>query len=331
MQDTTKTPVHPDTRRLAEKLRLPVIGSPMYIVSGPALVIAQCTSGVAGTFPAAGARSLAQLDEWLCEIDEALAAWNRDNPDQPAAPYGVNQIVYRTNDRLDEDVDLCIRHKTPLVICSLGAREEVNRAIQSYGGIVLHDVIDRNFARKAIEKGANGVVAVATGAGGHAGRQSPFALVREIRDWFDGPIALAGAIGTGEAILAAQACGADFAYIGSAFIATDEAAAIDGYKQAIVAADANDICYTNLFTAIDGNYLKQSIINAGLAPDNLPDTPQEMDFRSGGKAKAKVWRDIWACGQGVGHIDRVVSCGEFVDRLEREYSEALARLNRIAS
>jgi nitronate monooxygenase len=303
----------------------------MFIVSSPALVIAQCTSGIAGTFPAAGARSLSQFDEWLCEIEEALVAWDRDHPDRPAAPYGVNQIVFRTNDRLEEDVDLCVRHRTPLVICSLGAREEVNRAIQSYGGITLHDVIDNSFARKAIEKGANGLVAVAAGAGGHAGKQSPFPLIREIRSWFDGPLALAGAIATGEAVLAAQAAGADFAYMGSAFIATEEAAAAEGYKRAVVDATAKDICYTNLFTAVEGNYLRRSIVNAGLDPDNLPDTPQEMDFRSGGKAKAKVWRDIWACGQGIGHLTEVRPCAEFVDRLEHEYRVALARLNRIAA
>jgi nitronate monooxygenase len=314
----------------ASRLRLPVIGSPMFIVSGPKLVIAQCTSGIAGTFPAAGARTLAQLDEWLCEIEEALAAWNRDHPDRQAAPYGVNQIVYHTNDRLEEDLDLCVRHKTPLIISSLGAREDLNRAVQSYGGITLHDVINDRFAHKAIEKGANGLVAVATGAGGHAGRQSPFALVREIREWFDGPVALSGAIATGEGILAAQAMGADFAYMGSAFIATREAAATDAYKQGIVKGRADDIVYTDLFTALHGNYLRESIINAGLDPDNLPPEPQEMDFRSGGKAKTKVWRDIWASGQGIGTIHEVVACATYVERLEREYLAALARLNRIA-
>jgi nitronate monooxygenase len=319
------------TENLRSKLRLPVIGSPMFIVSSPALVIAQCISGVAGTFPAAGARSSVQLDEWLCEIEEALAAWDRANPERPAAPYGVNQIVYRTNDRLEDDVTACIRHKTPLVICSLGAREDVNRAIQSYGGITLHDVIDNDFARKAIEKGANGIVAVAIGAGGHAGRLSPFPLIREIRSWFDGPLALAGAISTGEGILAAQAAGADFAYMGSAFIATREAAAVDGYKQAIIDGTAKDVCYTNLFTAVHGNYLRRSIVNAGLDPDNLPDTPQEMDFRSGGKAKTKVWRDIWACGQGIGTIHDVVPCQKFVEKLENEYRAALRRLNQIAA
>jgi nitronate monooxygenase len=314
----------------ARKLRLPVIGSPMYIVSSPKLVIAQCTAGIAGTFPAAGARTLSQLDEWLFEIEEALAAWDRDHPECPAAPYGVNQIIYHTNDRLEQDLDLCARHRTPLIISSLGAREDVNKAVQAYGGITLHDVVDDRFARKAIEKGATGLVAVATGAGGHAGRQSPFALVREIREWFDGPLALSGAIASGEGILAAQAVGADFAYIGSAFIATLEAAASDDYKSGIVQGRASDICYTNLFTGVHGNYLRSSIIAAGLDPDNLPSEPQEMDFRSGGKAKAKVWRDIWACGQGIGVIDRVMPCAEFVERLQREYRVALSRLNRLA-
>lgn len=302
----------------------------MYIVSSPALVIAQCTSGIAGTFPAAGARTLSQLDEWLCEIEEALAAWDRNHPDRLAAPYGVNQIIYHTNDRLEEDLDLCARHCTPLIISSLGAREDINKAVQAYGGITLHDVIDNRFARKAIEKGATGLVAVAAGAGGHAGRQSPFALVREIREWFDGPLALAGAIASGEGILAAQAVGADFAYIGSAFIATCEAAASDAYKNGVVEGRAHDICYTNLFTGVHGNYLRSSIVAAELDPDNLPLKPQEMDFRSGGKAKAKVWRDIWACGQGVGVIHETTSCADFINRLEREYRTALFRLNRTA-
>lgn len=315
----------------AQGLRLPVIGSPMYIVSSPALVIAQCTSGIVGTFPAAGARTLAQLDEWLCEIEEALATWNRDHPERPAAPYGVNQIIYHTNDRLEEDMDLCVKHCTPLIISSLGAREDINKAIHAYGGITLHDVVDDRFARKAIEKGATGLVAVAAGAGGHAGRQSPFALIREIRAWFDGPLALSGAIGTGEGILAAQAMGADFAYIGSAFIATREATASDAYKNAVVEGHAGDICYTNLFTGVHGNYLRSSIVAAGLDPDNLPTEPQEMDFRSGGKAKAKVWRDIWACGQGVGTINQIMPCADFVDQLEREYRAALSRLQSIAA
>jgi len=313
-------------RSFASKLRLPVIGSPMYIVSSPRLVIAQCTSGIAGTFPAAGARTLSQLDEWLHEIKEALAAWDRDHPERPAAPYGVNQIIYHTNDRLEEDLDLCARHQVPLIISSLGAREDVNKAVQAYGGITLHDVVNDRFARKAIEKGATGLVAVATGAGGHAGQQSPFALVREIREWFEGPLALSGAIATGEGILAAQAMGADFAYIGSAFIATLEAAASDAYKSGVIEGRASDICYTNLFTGVHGNYLRSSIIAAGLDPDNLPVEPQEMDFRSGGKAKAKVWKDIWACGQGVGAISQITACADFVDRLECEYRTALSRL-----
>jgi nitronate monooxygenase len=315
----------------ARKLRLPVIGSPMFIVSSPQLVIAQCTSGIAGTFPAAGARTLAQLDEWLFEIKEALTAWDRDHPERPAAPYGVNQIIYHTNDRLEEDLDLCTRHQVPLIISSLGAREDLNKAVQGYGGITLHDVVDNRYARKAIEKGATGLIAVATGAGGHAGRQSPFALIREIREWFDGPLALSGAIATGEGILAAQAMGADFAYIGSAFIATLEAAASDAYKNGVVTGHASEICYTDLFTGLHGNYLKESITAAGLDPDNLPTELQEMDFRSGGKAKSKVWRDIWACGQGVGAIKQISSCADFIDRLEDEYRTALARLNRISS
>jgi nitronate monooxygenase len=315
----------------ASRLRLPVIGSPMYIVSSPALVIAQCTSGIAGTFPAAGARTLTQLDEWLCEIEEALAVWNRNHPERPAAPYGVNQIIYHTNDRLEQDLDLCVQHRTPLIISSLGARADMNKAVQAYGGITLHDVIDDRFARKAIDRGASGLVAVAAGAGGHAGRQSPFALVREIREWFDGPLALSGAIASGEGVLAAQAVGADFAYIGSAFIATREAAASDAYKNGVVEGRANDICYTNLFTGVHGNYLRSSIVAAGLDPDDLPPDPQEMDFRSAGKAKAKVWRDIWACGQGVGIIHQVTSCADFVNRLEHEYCAALSRLNGIAA
>jgi nitronate monooxygenase len=318
------------TQSFAGKLRLPIIGAPMYIVSSPALVIAQCTAGIAGTFPAAGARTLSQLDEWLCEIKEALAAWDRNHPDRPAAPFGVNQIIYRTNDRLDKDLDLCVRYRTPLIISSLGAREDVNKAVQAYGGITLHDVIDDRFARKAMDKGASGLVAVAAGAGGHAGRQSPFALIREIREWFDGPVALAGAIATGEGVLAAQALGADFAYIGSAFIATHEAAVSEAYKNGIVAGRASDICYTNLFTGVHGNYLRASIIAAGLDPDNLPSEPQEMDFRSGGRAKAKVWRDIWACGQGIGVIHATIACSDLIGRLEREYRAALSRLHGIA-
>lgn len=319
------------TEIFASKLRLPVIGAPMYIVSSPKLVIAQCCAGVAGSFPAAGARSLEQLDEWLCEIEEGLADWNRDHPERPAAPYGVNQIIYHTNDRLDQDLDLCVKHRTPLIISSLGAREDVNRAVQSYGGITLHDVIDDRFARKAIEKGASGLIAVAAGAGGHAGSQSPFALVREIREWFDGPLVLSGAIATGASILAAQAVGADFAYIGSAFIATEEAAASDAYKDGVLEGRASDICYTNLFTGVHGSYLRQSIIAAGLDPDNLPSEPQEMDFRSGGKAKAKVWRDIWACGQGVGVVRERLPCADFIAQLEREYHSALKRLNHVAA
>jgi nitronate monooxygenase len=317
--------------QFAGRLRLPVIGSPMYITSSPTLVIAQCRAGVIGTFPAAGARSLSQLEEWLIEIEEALAKWDREHPEQPSAPYGVNQIIYKTNDRLEDDLALCTARRTPLIISSLGAREDLNRVVKGYGGVTLHDVIDDRFARKAIEKGASGLIAVATGAGGHAGRYSPFALVREIREWFDGPLALAGAIATGEGILAAQAIGADFAYIGSAFMPTLEAAGPDEQKRCIVEARAEDIVYTNYFTGVHGNYLRPSIVAAGLDPDDLPKELQVMDFRSGGKSQAKIWRDIWACGQGIGPIKEVVPCAEVVDRLEREYRAAFARLGALQS
>ncbi|MEQ7872917.1 nitronate monooxygenase family protein [Sphingomonas sp. ASV193] len=308
-----------------DRLRLPVIGAPLFIVSNPALVIAQCQAGIVGSFPALNARPQSQLDEWLHEISEALAAWDRDHPDTPAAPFAVNQIVYRSNDRFEADVATCEKWKVPLVITSLGAREELNTAVHGWGGITLHDVIDDRFARKAVEKGADGLIAVAWGAGGHAGRLSPFALVQEIRAWFDGPLALSGAIATGGAVLAAQAMGADFGYIGSPFIATAEARAADAYKQGIVEGRAADIVYSNLFTGIHGNYLRASIVASGMDPDNLPEAePEAMNFQS--STGAKAWRDIWGSGQGIGAIDRVQPAGELVARMIDEYRAARARL-----
>jgi nitronate monooxygenase len=308
------------------KLRLPVIGSPLFIISNPKLVIAQCTAGIVGSFPALNARPASQLDEWLAEITEALAAWGKAHPDQPAAPFAVNQIVHRSNDRLEHDMMACAKYRVPIVITSLGARPEVNQGVHSWGGIVLHDVINQTFAHKAIEKGADGLILVATGAGGHAGVQSPFALVQETRAWFDGPIVLSGAIASGNAILAAQAMGADLAYIGSAFIATDEARAVDGYKQMIVGSSAQDIVYSNLFTGIHGNYLRGSIAAAGMDPDHLPEgDPSKMDFAAaiGG---AKAWKDIWGCGQGIGAIDRVFPAADLVAKFGREYHAAKHRL-----
>ena len=307
-----------------DKLSLPVIGAPLFIISNPKLVIAQCTAGVVGSMPALNARPASQLDEWLAEITETLAAWDRDHPEQPAAPFAINQIVHKSNDRLEHDLQVCAKYKVPLVITSLGARTDVNEAVHSWGGVVMHDIINDFFARKAIEKGADGLIAVAAGAGGHAGVKSPFALVQEIRRWFDGPLALSGAIATGGGVLAAQAMGADFAYIGSAFIATDEARAAEAYKQAIVDGTSDDIVYSNLFTGVHGNYLKPSIRAAGLDPDNLPESdPSKMNF--GGDAK-KAWKDIWGCGQGIGAIDRVVPAGELVARLRSEYQAAKGRL-----
>ena len=307
------------------RLSLPVIGSPLFIISNPKLVIAQCTAGIVGSMPALNARPASQLDEWLHEIREALAAWDRDHPDRPAAPFAVNQIVHKSNDRLEHDMEMVVKHKVPLVITSLGARTDVNDAVHSYGGIVMHDIINNAFARKAVEKGADGLIAVAAGAGGHAGTKSPFALVQELRQWFDGPIALSGAIATGGAVLAAQAMGADFAYIGSAFIATEEARASEAYKQAIVEGGSDDIVYTNLFTGVHGNYLRPSIVAAGLDPDNLPESdPTKMNF--GGEVAAKAWKDIWGCGQGIGAVDRVMPAAERVAQLAREYREAKARL-----
>jgi nitronate monooxygenase len=308
---------------LRDRLRLPVIGSPLFIVSGPEMVIAQCKAGVVGSFPSLNARPISMLDEWLHRITEELAAWDRDHPEAPSAPFAVNQIVHKTNNRLQEDLELCVKWKAPVVITSLGAREDVNAAIHSYGGVVLHDVITDRFARKAIEKGADGLIPVAAGAGGHAGTLSPFALVQEIRAWFDGPIALSGAIANGSAILGAQAMGADLAYIGSAFIATLEANAAQGYKDMIVASNADDILYSNLFTGVHGNYLRPSIIAAGLDPENLPESdPSKMNFGSGGNQEAKAWRDIWGCGQGIGAIKHLPSVAEFVDRLAGEYEAA---------
>ena len=306
-----------------DRLRLPVIGSPLFIVSGPELVIAQCKAGVVGSFPALNARPQALLDEWLHQITEELAAWDRDNPDRLSAPYAVNQIVHKSNDRLEQDIVTCAKWKVPITITSLGAREELNQAVHGWGGITLHDVIDDRFARKAVEKGADGLIPVAAGAGGHAGRQSPFALVQEIREWFDGPVALSGAIGHGRSILAAQACGADLAYIGSAFIATAEANADQAYKDGIVEGRAGDIVYSNLFTGVHGNYLRQSIVAAGMDPDNLPEGDlKTMNFGSGGNTKAKAWKDIWGSGQGIGPVSAVRPVAEFVAELEMQYRDA---------
>jgi len=306
-----------------QTLPLPVIGAPLFIISNPLLVIEQCKAGVIGAVPALNARPASQLDDWLAEITETLAAHDTAHPERPAAPFAVNQIVHKSNDRLDHDLAMVVKHKVPVIITSLGARTDVNDAIHAYGGVVLHDIINDVFAHKAIDKGADGLVAVAAGAGGHAGVKSPFALVQEIREWFDGPLALSGAIATGGAVLAAQAMGADFAYIGSAFIATHEARASDAYKQAIVAGTSDDIVYSSLFTGVHGNYLKASIRAAGLDPDNLPESdPSKMDFGSGTKA----WKDVWGCGQGIGAVKQVVSTAELVARLQREYLETRARL-----
>jgi nitronate monooxygenase len=304
---------------------LPVIGAPLFIIGNPKLVIAQCTSGVVGAMPALNARPAEQLDDWLAEITEALAAWDAAHPDQPSAPFAINQIVHKSNDRLERDLAVCAKHKVPVIITSLGARSDVNAAVHAWGGVVLHDVINNAFAKKAIEKGADGLIAVAAGAGGHAGVKSPFALIQEIRTWFDGPLALSGAIATGGAVLAAQACGADLAYIGSAFIATDEARASEAYKQCIVDSNSDDIVYSNLFTGVHGNYLKPSIRAAGLDPDHLPESdPSAMNF--GGDIAAKAWKDIWGCGQGIGAIDAVLPAAERIARLRREYAEARSRL-----
>jgi nitronate monooxygenase len=310
-----------------DRLALPVIGSPLFIISGPELVIAQCKAGIVGSFPALNARPASLLDEWLHRITEELAAHNRDHPDRPAAPFAVNQIVHKSNDRLETDLATCAKWQVPITITSLGAREELNQAVHGWGGITLHDVIDDRFARKAIEKGADGLIAVAAGAGGHAGRLSPFALVGEIRQWFDGPLALSGSIATGDAVLAAQAMGADFAYIGSPFIATEEANADPAYKQGIVEGRAADIVYSNLFTGVHGNYLRGSITAAGLDPDNLPQGDlSTMNFGGGNGSKAKAWRDIWGSGQGIGAVSAVEPVAVRVERLKREYDAARMRL-----
>jgi nitronate monooxygenase len=307
-----------------QHLALPVIGAPLFIISNPKLVIAQCTSGIVGSMPALNARPAAQLDEWLAEITEALAAHDRAHPERPAAPFAINHIVHKSNDRLEHDVAVCAKYQVPVVITSLGARTDVNQAVHGWGGVVLHDVINNGFARKAIEKGADGLIAVAAGAGGHAGVKSPFALIQEIREWFDGPLVLSGAIATGAAVLAAQAAGADLAYIGSAFIATDEARADPAYKQMLVDSTSDDIVYSNLFTGVLGNYLKPSIARAGLDPDHLPQSdPSRMDF---GSDRVKAWKDIWGCGQGIGAVKAVVPAAELVARLCREYVAARARL-----
>jgi len=314
-------------KALQGKLRLPVIGAPLFIISHPALVIAQCKAGVVGAFPALNARPISQLDEWLHEITETLAAYDKAHPDSQAAPFAVNQIVHKSNSRLEEDLELTVKWKAPMVITSLGAREDVNNAVHSYGGLVMHDIINDRFAHKAVEKGADGLIAVAAGAGGHAGPISPFAMIQEIREWFSGPLALSGSIATGGAILAAQAIGADFAYIGSAFIATDEARAVKEYKQAIVDGRAEDIVGSNLFTGVFGNYLRPSIISAGLDPDNLPQGDvKTMNFDSAAGSKAKAWRDIWGSGQGIGAVKAVTPVAELVARLKREYDAAKARL-----
>ena len=306
------------------RLPFPVIGSPLFIVSNPKLVIAQCIAGVVGSMPALNARPAELLEDWLKEITETLAAYNAAHPEAPAAPFAINQIVHKSNDRLEHDMALCVKYKVPIIITSLGAREDINAAAHSYGGVVLHDVINNKFARKAIEKGADGLIAVTTGAGGHAGVKHPFALVQEIRQWFDGPLALSGSIATGDAILAAQACGADFAYIGSPFIATVEARASDAYKQAIVDCNSDDIVYSNLFTGVHGNYLAPSIRAAGLDPENLPESdPSKMNFGGGA---AKAWKDIWGCGQGIGAVGKVQPAGDYIAQLKREYAAARNRL-----
>ncbi|MHA6333678.1 NAD(P)H-dependent flavin oxidoreductase [Qipengyuania sp. CAU 1752] len=312
-----------------DKLRLPVIGSPLFIVSGPELVIAQCKAGIVGAFPSLNARPQSLLDEWLHQITEELAKHNRENPERPAAPFAVNQIVHKSNDRVEADMATCEKWQVPMIITSLGAREEIFKAVDNWGGITMHDVINDRFARKAIEKGATGLIPVAAGAGGHAGATSPFALMQEIREWFDGLVALSGSIAHGQSILAAQALSADFAYIGSAFIATEEANADQGYKQGIVEGSADGIVYTNLFTGVHGNYLRSSIENAGLDPDALPvSDPSKMNFGSGGNTKAKAWKDIWGSGQGVGAVKSVQSVEDRVAQLESEYRQARKALEQ---
>lgn len=313
---------------LKGRLSVPAVAAPLFIISGPELVIEQCKAGIVGSFPSLNARGEGEFEQWLIKITEELDAYNQANPDKPAAPFAVNQIVHRSNNRLEEDLALCVKYKVPIIITSLGARVEVNEAIHSYGGIVLHDIINNTFAKKAIEKGADGLIAVAAGAGGHAGTQSPLALIQEIREWFEGPLLLSGSIATGDSILAAQAMGADLGYIGSAFISTKEARAVDDYKQCIVDSDAEDIVYSNLFTGVHGNYLKPSIINAGMDPDNLPESdPSKMNFGSGGNTDKKAWKDIWGCGQGIGAVKSVQSAADLVARLGDEYQTAFERLS----
>ena len=311
-----------------QRVPLPIIGAPLFIISNPALVIAQCQAGVVGSMPALNARPASQLDDWLAEITETLAAWDRAHPDQPAAPFAINQIVHKSNDRLEHDMQVCAKYRVPIVITSLGARTDVNDAVHGWGGVVLHDIINNVFAHKAIDKGADGLIAVAAGAGGHAGVKSPFALLQEIRQWFSGPLALSGAIAGGDAVLAALAAGADFAYVGSAFIATDEARAAPAYKQCIVDSNSDDIVYSSLFTGVHGNYLKASVRNAGMDPDHLPDGElSTMNFAGGEGSKAKAWKDIWGCGQGIGAVDAVVPAATLVARLAREMHAAHARLH----
>ena len=312
---------------LSERLKLPIIAAPLFIISNPDLVIAQCKAGIVGSFPALNARPAEELDRWLEKITTELAEYDAANPESPSAPFAVNQIVHGSNDRLQHDMEMCVKWKVPIVITSLGAKEFVNESVHSYGGIVLHDIINDRFARKAIEKGADGLIAVAAGAGGHAGALSPFALVQELREWFDGPLLLSGSIANGEAVLAAQAMGADLAYIGSAFIATKEANAEQPYKQSLVDSSADDIVLSNLFTGVHGNYLKPSIIAAGMDPDNLPESdPSKMNFGSGGNSDAKAWKDIWGCGQGIGAVKAVLSAQELVDKIEAQYNAAKSRL-----
>ena len=307
-------------------LRLPAVAAPLFIISHPALVIAQCTAGVVGSFPALNARTPTQLDEWLHEITEALAAHNRAHPERPAAPFAINQIVHKSNTRLESDLAAAVKWRVPITISSLGARTDVNDAMHSVGGVVLHDVINNTHAHKAIDKGADGLIAVCAGAGGHAGAKSPFALLQEIRTWFAGPLLLGGAIATGRAVLAAQVAGADMAYVGSAFIATHEARASDAYKAAVVEATSDDIVGTPFFTGVYGNYLRGSIKAAGLDPEKLPESKAPADVfgaAAAGGTVAKAWRDIWGCGQGVGALDSVVSTSQLVDRLAREFTAAV--------
>jgi len=314
---------------LQGRLSVPAVCAPLFIISCPELVIAQCKAGMVGSFPSLNAREECEFEQWLIQITETLDAYNQANPDKPAAPFAVNQIVHRSNNRLDEDLALCVKYKVPIIITSLGARVDVNEAVHSYGGIVFHDIINNWFAHKAISKGADGLIAVAAGAGGHAGTLSPFALIQEIREWFDGPLLLSGSIASGDAILAAQAMGADLGYIGSAFIATKEARAAAEYKQSIVDSSADDIVYSNLFTGVHGNYLKPSIINAGMDPNNLPEgNLSTMNFGAG-RSKPKAWKDVWGCGQGIGVVKDVPSAEELIGRLVSEYDAAFERMSEM--